>query len=304
MKISDFFEVNYRVKRLRSRSQNTLRLYRSSIRNFEKTLGRTATLDDFTDENIGLVMQTMLDRGCSPYTANKERSQLLAMWRFAHQQLLVKAWPTIMAEKEPERVPQAWLAVDVHQLMDAVGKLTGSVGAAPAALWWRSLLSVCLDTGERIGAVSQAKWAWLDRDWILIPAEARKGGRRDRRYQLNTLTLELLAELRACTTLHHAGALMFAWPYHPTYLWTRYTRILEMAGLPHGPKDKFHRLRKTLGSVAYAAGLDAQDILDHQSRKTTKKYLDPRFSRDVQPAHVLAQWLRNPKPTSPLRKHG
>ena len=290
MKISEFFECNYRIKRLRGRSTNTLRLYRSSIRNLEKTLGRVATLDDFTDETVGLVMQAMLDRGCSPFTANKERSQLIALWNFASRQGLVDRWPTILAEPEPERVPQAWLAEDVHQLQAAIAASTEFIGNVPASIWWSTLIAICLDTGERIGAVTQSKWSWIERDWMLVPAEARKGRKRDRRYLLSRETLVKLSQLRKFAE----GDLIFVWPHHPTYLWRKYKRLLERAGLPHGAKDKFHRLRKTLGSVAYAAGLDAQDILDHQSRKTTKKYLDPRFSREVQPSQVLADWLRNP----------
>ncbi len=291
MLVREFFESIYRIKQLRSKSPNTVRLYRYTVRNFEKTVGFSATLDDFTDDNVAMVMQSMLDRGCSPYTANKERSQLLALWRYACKLGLLTRWPTVAPEREPERVPQAWMADDVHTLLAHVETLTGSVGNVPASYWWRAILLVCLDTGERIGAVSQAEWGNLDREWLLVPAEVRKGRKRDRRYLLSDDTLAAIDAMRRFSL----GKQMFFWPYSSTYLWTRFTKILKNAGLPHGPKDKFHRLRKTVASVTYAAGMDAQDILDHENKRTTQRYLDPRFTRENQASAALASWLRNPR---------
>jgi site-specific recombinase XerD len=299
MRIGDFFEDNYRPRKLRGRSQNTVRLYRSSIKNLEKTLGRQATLEDFTDETIALVMQTILDRGGSPFTANKERSQLLALWRYAAQTGLLTIWPTITPENEPERIPIAWLQEDIHQLIATIDRQTNSIGNIPAKMWWRGVVCICLDTGERIGAVAQCRWDWLEGSWLLVPAEARKGRKRDRRYLLSQETMRAIADVRPFSTRDGA---IFPWPYCSTYLWTKFTKLLKEAGLPHGRKDKFHRLRKTLGSVVYAAGLDAQDILDHQNKRTTQAYLDPRFSRSVQPSQIIADWLRHPPTPTPKRK--
>jgi integrase len=296
MRITDLFESQYRIKKLRGRSQNTVRLYRSSIKNLEKFLGRPAILDDFNDDTITQLMQAIIDRGGSPFTANKERSQLLAIWRFAAQTGLVSVWPTVMAENVPERIPLAWLQDDVHKLMAAIDLQKNKIGTVPAKVWWRGVVCVCLDTGERISAITQAKWSWIERSWLLIPAEARKGRKRDRRYLLSQESMRSISDIRRYST--HSESI-FPWPYCPTYLWTKYTKLLKDAGLPHGRKDKFHRFRKTVGSVVYAAGMDAQDVLDHQSRRTTAAYLDPRFSRSQQASDVIANWLRHPPiPTS------
>lgn len=294
MKVSEFFNDHYKIRRLRGRSQNTVRLYESSIRNLEKTLGRTAFVVDLTDDNVSRLMQDVIDRGGSPYTSNKERSQLLAIWRFAAQIKLLDTWPTVMAENVPERAPQAWLAEDIHAIIDAASQANGFIGRVPARLWWVALISLALDTGERIGAIFQAEWSWIDRDWILVPAEARKGRKRDKRYKIS---LETVDRLKAVRKFSCGDRKVFVWPYNPTYLWSRYGKLLRSAGLPSGPKDKFHKLRKTLGSVAHAGGLDAQEVLDHQNRRTTQRYLDARFTRETQPAQILAQWLQA-KPTA------
>jgi integrase len=298
MKLHDFFESNYRIRKLRGKSPNTVRLYRFSVRNFSRVIGKDAELDDLTDDNVALTMQAMLDRGCSPYSANKERSQLLALWRYAAKLGLVAKWPTVEAETEPERVPQAWMLDDVTKLMEHIANARGYVGMVPARVWWNALLHICLDTGERIGAVQQARWSWLEDDWLLVPAEARKGRKRDRRYKLSPETCEALAKLKSYCDSDE----MLHWPYCASYLWAKYSKLLADAGLPHGPKDKFHRLRKTTCSVAHQAGLNAQELLDHQSRRTTQRYLDPRFTRTEQASDVLAAWLRNPPQPAAKRK--
>jgi integrase len=288
MKIKDFFEDQYRIIRLRGRSQNTVRLYRTSIKLLDNLLGRSAVLSDFSDLTIARLMQNVLDKGGSPFSANKHRSQLLAIWRYGCMIKLVHHWPTVMAETTPERIPVAWIASDLHQLMRTIDNLPGFVGETPAKLWWKALLLMLIDTGERISAISQVGWADIEAVWLTVPAEYRKGKRRDRRYLLTDDTLAALSQLGK----FRESKSIFPWPYNRTYLWTKYTKILEKAGLPAGRKDKFHRLRKTVGSVAHANGLDATSVLDHSSARVTKAYLDPRFRPQIEHATVIQAWLK------------
>lgn len=139
MQITEFFEGNYRLRRLRGKSPHTVRLYRSSLRLLNKVFGRAAELSDFNDDTISAVMQHVIDRGGSPATANKERSQLLAIWRYACQLGLIEKWP-VTAEKEPERSPKAWLAEDVAKLLTTIQDLEGTIGNAPASTWWLAIV--------------------------------------------------------------------------------------------------------------------------------------------------------------------
>lgn len=290
MLLINFFETCYLPLRLHGKSANTSRLYRISIRSFSTTLGRPAHIEDLTDEAVKRHLQRVLDAGRSKATANKDRSQLLAIWRFAHQHGYVAKWPCVPAEIEPVRIPRAWMAEDVRTLFAAVDRLEGDIDGVDRRIWWRCLLMVCLETGERIGALMQAEWSWIDRSWMVVPAEARKGGRRDKQYLLGTGTLARLADLRRQSPIK-----LFPWPYNQDYLWQKYAEILKLAGLPHGRRDKFHRLRRTCASVIHAAGLDATEALDHAHRRTTQAYLDPRFTRQDQPSKIIADWLRNPR---------
>ena len=292
MKLAQFLETVFLPRKIRANAKNTMRLYRYTVRHFEFVIGRPAQLEDLCDANVQLTMRSMLERGCSPYTANKERSQLCAIWRFACREGRLKLWPNVNAELEPERVPRAWMEPEIRKLYSHVDALEGNMRGLeiPQRLWWRALLMVAFDTAERIGAVSGAEWDNLDGTWLLFPAEVRKGKRRDRLFELDMQTVEVLIRLRKLQCSH----MMFPWPYSPSYIWTKYDAILRSAGLPHGPRDKFHRIRKTVASIAHACGLNAQELLDHQDRRTTQKYLDPRFTRNAQACTVVANYLADP----------
>ena len=291
MLLADFFEETYRSRRLLGRSENTSRLYRLSITSFGRTLGKRPRLCDFTDTNLSRHIQRLLDEGRSVATANKDRAQLLALWRYAHKRGLVTNWPDVPVIPEPERTPAAWMPEDLAKLEEAVGRRKGSIAGVPERLWWRSLIYACLDTGERISAIRDATWDWVDGVWLRVPAEARKGKTRDRAYRLRPATVDDLEMIRRMG----AGNFLWPWPLNRDYLWQKYGALLKEAGLPAGRRDKFHRLRRTTASISHAAGLDAQQVMDHEYRRTTRAYLDPRYMANTQPCDVLADFLGNPK---------
>jgi integrase len=296
MKLMTFFDDVYRPNRLFGKSDNTTRLYKISIRNFGRTIGKEPNIGDLTDANVRRHMERMVADGRSKATANKDRAQLLTLWRYAFVKGRICRSPDVQPYPEPERVPVAWVADEMQRLLDAVSKTPGFYNDVPRSLFWRAIVLIALDTGERIGAIAQARWEWLSGNQILFPAEARKGGRRDRLYRLSPETVDLIEQIQKLSK----GKVIFHFPFCSTSLWAHYREILNRAELPSGRRDLFHKLRRTTGSVAYAAGLDAQDVLDHQQRRTTQRYLDPRFGRKAAPCDILAAYLRSPtKPAAP-----
>ncbi len=290
MLLTDFFESTYIPRKLRGKSDGSVRLYRLCLMQFARSLGRVPAVADLTEDNVLLHLSKRSD--VSAPTRNKELSQLLALWRYACQRKLLVDWPDIQPETEPERVPIAWMPDELGRLISTAEKIGGRIGDVPANAWWSALIRIALDTGERIGAVRSIQWAWLQGEWLMIPAEVRKGKTRDRRYSLSSLTLSAIRRLRP---LVGSRKDMFPWPYGETYLWNRYAVVLKAAGLPQTRKHQLHCLRKTFGSVVHAAGMDAQAALDHADRRTTQRYLDPRLSREVKPSDILAAYLANPK---------
>jgi integrase len=290
MTLDALFEI-YRSKQLRFKSDNTVRLYRHTLKSFSLTLGRTPTIHDLDSDIIELHMERIIRKGGSPASANKDRGQLLALWRFAAAKRIVEQWPTIAMMKEPEIVPMGWLADEAQSLLKACNAAPGYVATVPAKLWWAGVVSVLLDTGERIGAIRPLKKHHLQGGYLLVPAVFRKGQRRDRLYSLQPETVELLKKV--CGS-NREDDQMFPWDRSDTYIYRRYNAILKAAGLPTDRRSKFHRLRRTVASAVTAAGGDATAALDHASPKTTKKYLDPRIVGTVSVSKILAAYLATP----------
>lgn len=290
MLLKTFFETVYFPRKLRGKSENSVRLYRLCITQFRKTLGREPEVSDLTEDNV--LSHLARRSAVAPATRNKELAEITAMWRLASQRKFLDTWPDIQPEVEPERAPIAWMPEELGKLMHTVENLDSMVGDVPAGVWWSAFLRVMLDSGERISAVRFAKWTWIQNDWILVPAEARKGKTRDRRYKISRLTMDALTRLR----MYSKGEDVFPWPWSENYLWNKYKQILAKASLPSTRKHQLHCIRKTVGSAVYAAGLDPQDTLDHSDRRTTQRYLDPRFTRSRQACDVLSDYLSTPTP--------
>jgi integrase len=287
--LGDLLE-SYIAKRLKSGSPNTIRLYRHSIRSFEKTLGATAKLTDLTDDNIERHMWIIVQRGGSPASANKDHGQLTALWRYASHNRMVETWPNVRTLVEPERVPMGWMPDDLNRLFAAINSLNGVIWTVEASLWWRSLILVLLDTGERIGAIRQLEKQHLQGDYLLAPANIRKGKKRDKLFRLNSETLKSLREMEG----QHDNELLFPWDRCDTYIYKRYKAILKIAKLSYDRRSQFHRLRRTVASAVANQGGDPTAALDHASPRTTKKYLDPRIVGEVPTANLVTTWRQSP----------
>lgn len=290
MKLTDLF-IQYKAKRLRFKSPNTARLYNHTIRSFAKTLGRQPTIDDLTSDLVELHMSRIIEGGGSPASANKDRSQLLAMWRFAATHKIIDRWPDVQIANEPEIVPMGWLPGDLENLLKAAETERGFLGEVPSRLWWTALFRVLLATGERIGAIANLEKHHLQGDWLLVPAEHRKGKRRDRLYPIGPDAAE---SVRNLISANKSDNKIFPFPYAATYLYKKLNAVLLRAGLPIDRRSKFHRMRRTVASAVAQAGGDPTAALDHASPKTTKKYIDPRIVGAVPVADILAAYLSNP----------
>jgi integrase len=156
MKLFELFDL-YARKRLRVASPNTHRLYRHSIAAFEVTLKREATTLDLVDDNLDEHMARLIRDGLAVASANKDYAQITAIWRFANRNRLVDTWPNVLPYPEPERVPLGWLPSELDRLFEAIGSEQGTIHGSPASLWWKTLILVLLDCGERIGAIRKLK---------------------------------------------------------------------------------------------------------------------------------------------------
>lgn len=265
------------------RSDHTKAQYRIAVDDFGEALGRRGTLGDLSDDNVCRMMVHLRERGLATRTINERRGRINTLWEWAARRGHVRHFPTVKRLAEPHRTPQAWTREQLGAIFVAIGGLEGSVGGVLARVWWRALLLTLWNTGERIGALLSIGWQHVDLEtgWLTIPAELRKGQARDMTYRLSPETLEILKLLpRGTKTIFH-------WPYDAKYIFQRFEAILKTAGLPHGRKDKFHRLRRSVASHFEAAGGDATSLLGHSTRATTLVYLDPRIVGQQQATDLL-----------------
>ncbi len=282
--IRHFFETVYRPRRLLGKSPNTFRLYSITFRNFRRYLGREGQLTDLTDDSLAGFVQWKLDRGRTVDTAIKDCGQLLAIARYAFRKRYLEIEPELSLPRPPRREPTAWMMGELAKLFAAVDKLQGRIVDRRASDWWRALLLMIYYTAERIGAIMQLRWRDVDleRGWVMIPAEYRKGKPADKATELHSVVVEALRAIEG-----PADALVFPWPRTMATLYHRLKRIHVAAGLPVDRRSKFHRMRRTSASWFKAKGGDPSQLLGHADPKVTAKYLDPRICGTKSAAALL-----------------
>jgi integrase len=275
MTLSDFFEDFYQPLRLVGRSPRTLTLYDYSIRLFGDTLKRPATLKDLDDLTVSRHLQRLHLQGYSPHSINKERDQLLAIWRLAARKKLVDEFPEVQRLPAPRNIPQAWTLDEIGRLISAAENQPGEYYGVPAGLWWAARITLCYATGERTTAIGLAKWSDLRNSVIEFPPENRKGKQSPNIVELPAYAMKRLGKIRT-----PSRDLIFPWPYGETYQYHVFSQINRRAGLPDGSKHKFHCLRRTHATQLKIAGGDPSTSLGHSNPATTARYIDTRQTGD------------------------
>ena len=234
-------------------------------------------LTDLTDEQVTSYMQWMLDQGFSRATVNSNRSVIIATWRFTYRKKLVDRLPDVDKLKEYRRLPVAWSIEQMGQMLAACASRPGMVGDIRAADFWPALLLLLFDTGLRLKATLSIERGHVDLDtrWLIVPAENQKQAA-EQRFLLSPQTVEAIR-----LVWEPPRRLLFPWPWSEPKIWKQYGKIIAQAGLPNGPKSKFHKLRKTCAShIAKVAGIDAASRqLGHSGESITKRYVDPTIAR-------------------------
>lgn len=268
---------------LRSLSPKSTYNYGCTITALEGFLGRAPSLADLDELTVARFLAHRA-RERAVATAAKDRAQLRALHEFAARRKLCDHWPQYPPIRVPERVPQAWFSSEMQRLLDSAGQEKTVIDGIPGGLYWRALLMLAYDTAERANALTSLKWRDVQGRHVLFPAETRKGGRRD---VIREIGEDTLAALEAIRGDRGPEDVVFPWPRTKTYIWRRLGIILERAGLPHGRRDKFHRIRRTTASYYAAAGGSAQTLLDHADPATTRAYLDPRIVGGASASSVI-----------------
>lgn len=287
-----FFQDVYLPKRLAGKSPSTAEGYENSLRRLGEMLERPPTLDDLSDDTLeDLIVWGVTTRKVANVTANGYARHILALWRFAYRKRLVDELPRdVEFLREYKANPECWSQEQLARLLRSCSAEPGRITGIPARLFWSALVLVIYDTGIRIGALLSLRSADLDVEtgWLRVPADVQK----DKEAQTFRLHQETLALLRE--TDPAGRTLLFPWPWHSLSksFYPRIDAILKRAGLPHGKRDKFHKIRRTHATFyADVAGEDAaQKQLGHSSIQVTRNYIDiSKLTGREQPADVIAR---------------
>jgi len=242
-------------------------------------------------------------------TVQRERGDLLVLWRYAHEKGLACPAATNLARVQVDkRPPESWDLPEINAILNAAGELVGPLAPerglsarVSRSLFWRSVVLTLYDTSVRVRALLSVTHADYDPARRVIRFLAtRSKTRLEQCLRVSGQTAGLLAQLQAASAGWRpphwpAGEAppLFPWPFskRPLYAW--FSKILQRAGLTQRRWDKFHRLRKTsLTWTAASAGPAGVALAQQQAghttpRQTVEVYLDPRFTQPLQAADVL-----------------
>lgn len=300
MTLREFFKTTYRPLRLRGRSANTAKLYEATFRAFDRWLVAEGIAQECGIEHLDeLLLARFLEaysQNHSPYTAEKIRTQLMALARLAWERRLpgLDRMPSCQAGVLPDRIPTAWSVEEMRRLFEAATKVKGWVGDIPAGEWFSAAIMLAFESGERIGAILATPARDYQKPTLIIHPEARKGGRRGRVYHLSD---DLCARLDR--VVGYGYEMLLPWPQTPTHVYDRLKKILKAAGLA-GKRLAFHQIRRTAISHIAAAGGDPVAFAGHSSPAITKRwYLDPRYAERGPKPHELLPRIDQPHQIPP-----
>jgi integrase len=277
--LADWFAHVYQPRRLLGCSTGTVHCYLVLLRQFSRWLGRPAVLADLDEDRLSEFLAVRLETHAAA-TISRERSQLLALAKYAHHRGLLTEVPDVMPIRLLRKSPTSYTPGDMGRLVAAGRGAAGEISGVPARLFWPALFLVIYDCGCRSGAAWALRWVDWSPPALLFRAEHAK----QRSDQLLRVSQETVAAIEAIR--RPSRDLIFAWPYCPDHRFRRVRAIFKAAGLPHGRHDQLQRIRRTTATLMHRAGYSATTQLGHSSDAVTRRhYLDT--SEDVQAADIL-----------------
>ena len=278
-----FFEDTYVPRRLDDGKPDTIGEYRTAINQLCDFASCEVLLNQLSDDLIERLLGYLAKRGAAAYTRKRVRATLLAIWRLAARKrdpatrkpFVDEAPLEVERVRVPKLEAEAWSVEEVSRLLSVAEAAEETVCGIPAGLYWSSLILTIYDTGFRVGALMKLRTTDLDIDRRFVKARhgTQKAGN-DQSLPISQSTAD-----RLILTHPELRDLVFPWPYKEARTLTKRLRLLlQRAGLPCGPRDLFHKLRRTNGTyICDVAGEEAaMRQLGHSTVQVTRGYIDRR----------------------------
>lgn len=257
--------------------ESTLRNYRWTAGDWQRTLGRAIDVQHVRAEDLTRYIDAMRAKGLAPDTIQQRRAHMMAVLRWARREGLAPYWDAdrVRRVRRPPRVIEAWTADEVAELIRAARILRGKHEAGMTwAIYWESFVRAAWDTALRRGDLLS-----LERDWIRADADGtgcltlvqRKTGYQHRVWlaestmQAIDASMSQAPDRRLIWPLVGVGAL-------ENWHW-RFRRLVRSAGIRYGT-PKWLRRGSITSVEAQAAGRGYLHA-GHQVPATTQRhYLD------------------------------
>ena len=270
-----------RVAPLKNLSDRSVKMYESTLDRFRDFLGHEPTVDDLDDLTAAKFIRwrqsTVHDprRGLiSPASLAKDSAHLRSLWTW----LAKKRWkrsdgeliefPDYARPRVPKPVPKAYKSEELARLVEAARHRRGLVAGKPAAWYWTTKLQALFQTGERIGAVLQIRWAQVDleRHTLTFLAATRKGHRETITRPISPALSRILA-----TQQGQPGERVWGWLDDRKILscYASLRVLCRCAGVEYKP---FHAIRKATASYLKRAGISAKKQLGHSSEEMAENH--------------------------------
>ena len=265
MTIIDLLNLSYCPEHALTLKQQSLDQLRYSVDRFSEHVGHDATIDDFAKlKIIGLMVARKAQ--VSAATVNKDRRDLLCLWRHAADNGLCAMPPRIPKCPEPINEPHTFTTSELTRIIGATKRM-------PDPTWWRSVVLFLYDSGARISASLAVKVG--DVDFVARTVRLMSDNAKTLRWQTATLSDDAVESMKAQAIGRDASEPLWPWRRNRRQLFPWFRRLVTLAGvrLPRG--KCFHSLRRTHGTaVCEMFGLEtASQSLGHTNTQTTKRYV-------------------------------
>lgn len=171
---------------------------------------------------------------------------------------------------------------ELGAILDATDKMPRPLwpGLTPGQ-WWRSLVILAYNTGERRRALLEVKYSNREGPVLHFPRGIRKGKKRSHAIALNSAAIEAIESI--WTEGRDVILPWKNWPKSRRWFHTNWHRLLNLAGIPEARQFGLHGIRKCAGTEAATINpLAAQLLLGHSDFRTTQKhYLHPRIQSEA-----------------------
>ena len=218
--------------------------------------------------------------GRSPRTINGRRASIITLWKHAAKKKLAPAFDPddVPRIKTPRRLPTSWSVDDMRKMLPHIEDS-----------WLKTFISFIYETGCRLSSATLLTWSDWDseRRIMTLPSETSKTGI-EQRVKVSKTTADSIDLLKPLIAVKSSK--IFPCQRDKRPMWRRLRKALKAAGLPHGRRDLFQKIRRTNATQAAVHGSPeiAQRQLGHTTlRQTLDAYIDPTFLVNVHAVDIL-----------------